>query len=132
MTNNIAAIMDEEVAAKVAKAIWDTAHLGQFEQSEKMRILGYTFLWLMSADKWLLSDLVNRLIHNDSAAKKLLLGKLFRSGNAESEADCACLREGRFVHFQLTPAFDGGADAYIVYRKPDSNDPKDVVIIRMS
>ena len=130
--NNMATIIDEEVAAEASNVIRDTAHLGQFEQSEKMRALGYTFLWLMSADKWLLSDLVNRLIHNDSAAKKLLLGKLFRPGNAESEADCARLREGRFVHFQLTPAFDGGSDAYIVYRKPDSNDPKDVVIIRMS
>lgn len=122
-------MMDEEIAAVAAKVIFETAHLGQFEQSGKMHAAGYAFMWMMSADKWIVADIANRVIHDESAAKKILCDRLFRPGNEDSERNCALLLDGKFVHFQVTSAFDGGVDAYVVFRVPRCHN---AVIVRIS
>ena len=123
-------MMDEEVAANVSRLIWKTAHLSPCEQAEKLADK-VTFWWMILTDRWPVSDIANRLVSDEAAAKELLCERfimphLRKSDDANILA--SRIREGKFIHFQLTKAFSGGFDAYIVFRLPKS---ADAVIIRL-
>ena len=123
-----AKMLDEEVAAEVAKAIWETAHLVPREQAEK---LPYMFWWISIADPWPVSDIASRLIHDEEEAKHLLCERfvLPHFGRDDDNGDilATAIREGKFIHFQMTAAFNGGMDAYIVFRTPKT---RRAVVIR--
>ena len=123
-------MMDEEVAEEVAKAIWDTAHMTPREQDEKLSN-NYTFWWVCMPSVWPIADMFARLIHDEAEAKDLLCHNIilphFHENDDNGDILATWVREGKFIHFQMTPAFDGGMDAYIVFRKPKT---RDAVIIR--
>lgn len=115
-------VADDEVADEVAKALLETACLQPGKQWEKLEgIAGADYLYgyiFFSDDMWRISDIVNRLIHDETAAREYLCDKLFRRDVVRSVVLCSRIRSGRFVHFQMTRAFNGGMDAYVVFRVP--------------
>lgn len=115
-------VSDGEVADEVAKVILETACLPPREQMEKLEgIAGSDYLccWsLCNDDMWPISDIVNRLMHDEAAAREYLCNKFFHRNNVHSVILCSRIRSGKFVHFQMTRAFNGGMDAYIVFRTP--------------
>ena len=125
-------ISDDEVADEVAKAILETACLPPREQMEKLEeIEGADYLCCCSPcndDMWPISDIVNRLMHDEAAAREFLSDKFFRRNNVHSVALCSRILSGKFIHFQMTRAFNGGMDAYIVFRTPKT---RNAVIIRI-
>ena len=127
-----AKMMDEEVAEEVAKAIWKTAHLRPWEQKEKLEGLknsDYVLNWsICSFDMWSIVDIVNRLMHDEAAAREYLCNEFYRKDRVESKVFCSRIRSGKFIHFQMTRAFTGGMDAYIVFRTPKT---RNATIIRL-
>lgn len=125
-------IADDEVADEVAKAILETACLLPREQAEKLEKIDgadYICCWsLCNDDMWPISDIVNRLMHDETAAKKYLCNKFFRRDNVHSVVRCSRILSGKFIHFQMTRAFNGGMDAYIVFRTPKT---RSATIIRI-
>ena len=125
-------ISDDEVADDVAKAILETACLPPREQMEKLEgIAGADYLCCCSPcndDMWPISDIVNRLIHDEAAAREYLCDKFFRRNNLHSVVLCSRILSGKFVHFQMARAYNGGMDAYIVFRTPKT---RSAVIIRI-
>ena len=115
-------MMDEEVAEEVAKAIWKTAHLRPWEQKEKLegfKNSDYVLNWsICSFDMWSTDALVNRLMHDEAAAREYLCNMFYRKDKAESKVFCSRIRSGKFIHLQMTRAFTGGMDAYIAFRTP--------------
>lgn len=124
-------MMDEEVAEEVAKAIWKTAHLRPWEQKEKLegfKNSDYVLNWaICSFDMWSIVDIVNRLMHDEAAAREYLCNMFYRKDRAESKVFCFRIRSGKFIHLQMTRAFTGGMDAYIVFRTPKT---RNATIIR--
>ena len=82
---------------------------------------------LCSDDMWPISDIVNRLIHDEAAAREYLCDKFFHPRVKASVVLCSRIRSGKFIHFQMTRAFNGGMDAYIVFR---TSKTRSAVIIR--
>lgn len=124
-----AASRDDVVADEVAKAILKTASLPPAAQQEKLEENG-NYLYAMTLcndDMWPIRDIVNRLIHDEAAAREYLCEKFFRSRVKASVVLCSRIRSGKFIHFQMTRAFNGGMDAYIVFRTPKT---RSAVIIR--
>ena len=122
-------ISDDEVADEVAKAILGTACLPPAEQQEKLEE-NDNYLYakmLCTDDMWPISDIVNRLIHDEVAAREYLCDKFFHPRVKASVVLCSRIRSGKFIHFQMTRAFNGGMDAYIVFRTPKT---RSAVIIR--
>ena len=115
-------VADDEVADEVAKALLETACLQLGEQKEKLEgIAGADYLCgyiSFSDDMWRISDIVNRLLHDEAAAKEYLCDKFFRRDVVHSVILCSRIRLGKFIHFQMTRAYNGGMDAYIVFRTP--------------
>ena len=111
--------LDEEVASEAAKAIWETAHFEPCEQAEGMHSAGYGFYWRILPDNWLVADVANRILHDEEAAKELLFRDL-QPAHEDLDVLAANLRKAKFVHFQITSAFNGGFDAYIVFRIPET------------
>ena len=112
---------DDVVADEVAKAILETAHLRPMEQKEKLEEDDkYISAWLLCCgdDMWPIVDIVNRLMHDEVAAREYLCDKLFHKNNVNSVILCSRVRSGKIIHFQMTRAFTGGMDAYIVFRTP--------------
>ena len=124
-------VSDDEVADEVAKAILKTACLQAREQAEKLeQVKGrdYVFAWMLCTDDmWPIVDIVNRLLHDEVAAREYLCDTFYREGKVESKVLCSRIRSGKFIHFQMTRAFNGGMDAYIVFRTPKT---RSAVIIR--
>ena len=114
---------DDVVADEVAKAILETAHLKPIEQTEKLEEDDrYISSWLLCHDDmWPIIDIVYRLMHDEVAAREYLCDKLFHENNVDSVILCSRIRSGKFVHFQMTRAFNGGMDAYIVFRTPKTH-----------
>ena len=115
-------ISDDEAADEVAKAILETACLQPREQAEKLEQAkgrDYVFAWMLcNIDMWPIVDIVNRLLHDEDAAREYLCNTFYREGKVESKVLRSRIRSGKFVHFQMTRAFNGGTDAYIVFRTP--------------
>ena len=114
---------DDVVADEVAKAILETAHLKPIEQKEKLEEDDrYISAWLLCHDDmWPIIDIVNRLMHDEVAAREYLCDKLFHKNNVDSVILCSRIRSGKFIHFQMTRAFNGGMDAYVVFRTPKTH-----------
>ena len=125
-------ISDDEVADEVAKAILETVCLPPREQVEKLEgIDGADYLCCCSPcndDMWPISDIVNRLMYDEAAAREYLCDKFLRRNNLHSVVLCSRILSGKFVHFQMTRAYNGGMDAYIVFRTPKT---RSAVIIRI-
>lgn len=115
--------LDEEVAAEVAMDIWKTAHLTPRKQKEKLAGK-YAFGWLIPSDSWMVSDIASSLLHDELLTKRDWCADYFR----KDDELCTRICEGKFIHLQMTRAFDGGMDAYIVFRTPKT---RDATIIRV-
>ena len=126
-----AKMMDEEVAEEVSKVIWETAHLRPWEQAEKINEMcnGRSVLhWRILSSSWFAADVANRIFsHDEKALKDLLCEDLPVQKNDDAKCLAGNIRRSRFIHFQMTKAFNGGFDVYIVFRLPKS----DTVIIRL-
>lgn len=108
--------MDEEVAANVSRLIWKTAHLVPQEQAKCFVKAGHCFHWRTSADSWLAADAANRISHDEEALKDLLCRDLPTQKDDDADYLAQSIRHAKFIHFQLTKSFNGGFDAYIVFR----------------
>ena len=125
-----AASGDDVVADEVAKAILETAHLPPVEQREKLEE-NENYLYakmLCNEDIWPICDIMNRLVHDEAAAREYLCDKFFHPKVKDSVVLCSRSRSGKFIHFQMTRVFNGGMDAYIVFRTPKTHS---AVIIRL-
>ena len=75
-------VSDDEVADEVAKAILETACLQAREQAEKLeqvRGRDYVFAWMLCTDDmWPIVDIVNRLLHDEVAAREYLCDTFYR------------------------------------------------------
>ena len=114
-----AKMTDEEVAAAVANAIWETTHLKPCEQADEMHGAGHVFHWRILPDNWLVADVANRILHDEEAVKKLLCRDL-QPTQDDHDILATNIRKAKFIHFQTTKAFNGGFDSYIVFRIPKS------------
>jgi len=108
--------LDEEVAANVCRLIWKTAHLEPQKQAERFVKAGHCFHWLSSADSWLAADAANRIFHDEEALKHLVCSGLPTNTNDDADYLAQSIHHAKFIHFQMTKAFNGGFDAYIVFR----------------
>ena len=122
-----AKMTDEEVAAAAAKTIWATANLMPQEQADKMYDAGYIFHWRSSVDNWLAADVANRVFHDEDALKHLLCRDMDTERD-DQDILMTNIHKSKFVHFQMTKAFNGGFDAYIVFRIPKS---ASAVVVRL-
>lgn len=114
-----AKMMDEEVAARAAKEIWETAHLEPCKQAEEMSSAGFGFHWRILPDNWLVADVANRIFHEEDAVKEILCRDL-QSTRDDHDIIATYIRKAKFIHFQFTKSFNGGYDAYVVLRIPKS------------
>ena len=108
--------MDEEVAANVSRLIWKTAHLEPQKQAECFVKAGHCFHWLTSADSWLAADVANRIFHDEEALKRLVCHDLPTQKDDDADYLAQSVHNAKFIHFQITKAFNGGFDAYVVFR----------------
>ena len=108
--------MDEEVAANISRLIWKTAHLEPQKQAERFVKAGHCFHWLSSADSWLAADAANRIFHDEEALKHLVCSGLPTNTNDDADYLAQSIHHAKFIHFQLTKVFNGGFDAYIIFR----------------
>ena len=108
--------LDEEVAAMVSKLIWKTAHLLPREQAERFVKAGHCFHWRMLSSNWLAADIANRVFHDEEALKELLCEGLRTDKDDDLDYLAQSIHHAKFIHFQTTKAFNGGFDAYIVFR----------------
>lgn len=108
--------MDEEVAANVSRLIWKTAHLEPQKQAECFVKAGHCFHWLTSADSWLAADVANRIFHDEEALKRLACHDLPTQKDDDADYLAQSIHNAKFIHFQITKAFNGGFDAYVVFR----------------
>ena len=126
-----AKMKDEEVAAEIAKTIWETASLAPQEQFKKMSAARHTFWLACVADTWPIADIASRLIHDMSAAKSLLcelIASTFQKDDDNADILCTRIQDGKFIHFQMTMTPNGSHDAYIVFRIPKM---RTAVIVRI-
>lgn len=107
---------DEEVAASVSRLIWKTAHLEPQKQAERFVKAGHCFHWQSSADNWLAADAANRIFHDEEALKRLVCKDLDTEHDDDADYLAQSVHHAKFIHFQITKAFNGGFDAYIVFR----------------
>lgn len=114
-----AKMMDEEVAAQAVKAIWETANFEPCKQAEEMYDAGFGFHWRILPDSWLVADIANRIFHDEEAVKEILCRDL-QPTRDDHDIIATNIRKAKFIHFQFTKAFNGGFDAYIVFRLPKS------------
>ena len=112
--------MDEEVAGVVSRLIWKTAHLVPWEQAEHFVKAGHVFNWIMSTDCWFAADAANRIFHDEEELKHLLCRGLPTDKNDDADYFVQSVRHAKYIHFQTTKAFNGGFDAYIVFRIPET------------
>lgn len=108
--------LDEEVAASVSRLIWKTTHLEPQKQAERFVKARHCFHWLSSADSWLAADAANRIFHDEEALKHLVCSGLPTNTNDDADYLAQSIHHAKFIHFQMTKAFNGGFDAYIVFR----------------
>ena len=108
--------MDEEVAANVSRLIWKTAHLEPQKQAECFVKAGHCFHWLTSADSWLAADVANRIFHDEEALKRLVCRDLDTEHDDDADYFAQSIHHAKYIHFQMTKAFNGGFDAYVVFR----------------
>lgn len=108
--------LDEEVAANVSRLIWKTAHLEPQKQAERFVRAGHWFHWLTSADSWLAADAANRIFHDEDALKRLVCRDLDTEHDDDADYFAQSIHHAKYIHFQMTKAFNGGFDAYIVFR----------------
>ena len=107
--------LDEEVAADVSRLIWKTAHLEPQKQAERFVKAGHCFHWLTSADSWLAADVANRIFHDEEALKHLVCKDLDTEHDDDADYLAQSVHHAKFIHFQITKAFNGGFDAYVVF-----------------
>ena len=108
--------LDEEVAANVSRLIWKTAHLVPQEQAEHFAKAGHCFHWVSSIDCWFAADVASRIFHDEEALKHLVCSGLPTNTNDDADYLAQSIHHAKFIHFQMTKAFNGGFDAYIVFR----------------
>lgn len=108
--------MDEEVAANISRLIWKTAHLEPQKQAERFVKAGHCFHWKVLADNWLAADAANRIFHDEEALKYLLCHGLSTQNDDDADYLAQSIRHAKFIYFQVTKSFNGGFDAYIVFR----------------
>ena len=112
--------MDEEVAANVSRLIWKTAHLVPQEQAEHFFKAGHNFQWRVSADSWFAADAANRIFHDEESLKRLVCRDLDTEHDDDQDYLAQSIHHAKYIHFQMTKAFNGGFDAYIVFRITES------------
>ena len=108
--------LDEEVAAMASKLILKTAHLEPQKQAGCFVKAGHCFHWRMLSSNWLAADIANRVFHDEEALKKLLCEGLSTDKDDDADYLAQSIHHAKFIHFQATKAFNGGFDAYIVFR----------------
>lgn len=112
-------MMDEEVAAQAAKAIWETAHLEPCKQAEEMCSAGFGFHWRILPDNWLVTDVVNRIFHDEESVKEILYRDL-QTMHDDHGTIATNIQKAKFILFLFAKAFNGGFDSYVVFRIPRS------------
>ena len=108
--------LDEEVAANVSRLIWKTAHLMPQEQAERFIKAGHCFHWVSSTDCWFAADVASRIFHDEEALKLRICRDLPTDRDDDADYLAQSIHHANYIHFQMTKAFNGGFDAYIVFR----------------
>ena len=108
--------LDEEVAAMVSELIWKTAHLVPWEQAEHFAKAGHCFHWVSSIDCWFAADVASRIFHDEEALKLRICRDLPTDRDDDADYLAKSIHRAKYIHFQTTKAFNGGFDAYIVFR----------------
>lgn len=108
--------LDEEVAANVSRLIWKTAHLMPQEQAECFVKAGHCFHWVSSIDCWFAADVASRIFHDEEALKLRICRDLPTDRDNDADYLAQSIHHAKYIHFQMTKAFNGGFDAYIVLR----------------
>ena len=108
--------LDEEVAANVSHLIWKTAHLMPQEQAERFVKAGHCFHWVSSIDCWFAADVASRIFHDEEALKLRICRDLPTDRDDDADYLAQSIHHAKYIHFQMTKAFNGGFDAYIVFR----------------
>ena len=83
---------------------------------------GVSLFWFVQSGVWTIADYAARFVLDQDELKHALLNcgmfsrtKMQKDDNLDILA--RNIRDGKFIHFQTTAAFNGGMDAYLVLRQ---------------
>lgn len=130
-----ARMFDEEVASEAVRTIWSTLRFEPYMQAREIGSRDYLFGWRMVDSDSFALEVMNKLSQDENTAKQMLSEdiQIFSYGgppcyDGAKDILVSNLMKSKFIHFQITQNSDGGFDAYVVFRIPESSR---AVIVRL-
>lgn len=130
-----ARMFDEVVASEAVRTIWSTLRFEPYMQAREIGSRDYLFGWRMVDSDSFALEVMNKLSQDENTAKQMLSEDIqilsYGGPSCYDEAKdvlVSNLMKSKFIYFQITQNSDGGFDAYVVFRIPESSR---AVIVRL-